>query len=153
MPVRRSWRDLAVPGAVALTLVLILAIPGTKFARRRLALAKARTPRQRVLAAYRILVDQAADLGMGRRPSETLWEYRTRLKERVRSLDGDLDSLARVAGQAAYSEAGISAEQARRAIAAARSATRQLGRSAGTPRRFAGWFRIDRSFLKRWAVG
>jgi hypothetical protein len=153
VPVRRSWRDLAVPGAVALTLVLILAIPGTKFARRRLALARARTPRQRVLAAYRILVDQAADLGMGRRPSETLWEYRTRLKERVRSLDGDLDSLARVAGQAAYSEAGISAEQARRAIAAARSATRQLGRSAGTPRRFAGWFRIDRSFLKRWAVG
>ncbi|MGH2573800.1 MAG: DUF3488 and transglutaminase-like domain-containing protein [Actinomycetota bacterium] len=149
----RRWRDLAVPGAAALVVLLALAVPGSKLARRRLALARARTPRQRVLAAYRVVADRAADLGLARRSSETLWEYRTRLKERVRSLDGDLDGLARMAGQAAYSEGGVSADQARRSMAAARSATRQLTRSAGTPRRLAGWFRVDRSFLKRWAVG
>lgn len=149
----RRWGDLAVPGVLALLVLLALAVPGSKLARRRLARARARTPRQRVLAAYRVVADQAADLGLARRSSETLWEYRTRLKERMRSLDGDLDSLVRMAGQAAYSEVGVSADQARRAMAAARSATRQLTRSAGTPRRLAGWFRVDRSFLKRWAVG
>jgi hypothetical protein len=142
-----------VPGGISLLVLLILLIPAIKLARRRVALTRAREPRGRVLVAYTLMAERAADFGMGRRPSETFPEYRSRLKERVRALDGDLDSLTLLAERAAFSEAEVSTEEAREATASARAAVRQLGRAAGTPRRLAGWFRVDPSSLRRWATG
>jgi hypothetical protein len=90
---------------------------------------------------------------VGRLASETFWEYRTRLKERVRGPNGDLDSLVRLAGMAAYSETGVTPGDARTARSAAKATVRQLRRSAGWSRRLAGWFRLDPSTLRRWTVG
>lgn len=149
----RGWRDWIVPGSAGLVALLLLLIPPTKFVRRRVAVARAREPRRRVLATFRVMTEQAADFGLGRMASETFWEYRTRLKERVRGPDGDLDSLARLAGMAAYSETGMTPADVRVARAAARATVRQLRRSAGRSRRFAGWFRLDPSTLRRWTVG
>jgi hypothetical protein len=149
----RGWRDWIVPGGAGLLVLLLLLIPPAKFARRRVAVARAREPRGRVLATFRVMAEQAADFGVGRLASETFWEYRTRLKERVRGPNGDLDSLVRLAGMAAYSETGVTPGDARTARSAAKATVRQLRRSAGWSRRLAGWFRLDPSTLRRWTVG
>jgi transglutaminase-like putative cysteine protease len=149
----RGWRDWIVPGGGALVVLLLLLIPLTKVVRRRLALTRARDPRQRILTRFRVMTEQAGDFGLGRHASETFWEYRTRLKERVRELDGDLDTLATLVGRAAYSESPMDPSESRMATTAARATVRQLRRSAGGPRRFLGWFRLDPSTLRRWTVG
>jgi transglutaminase-like putative cysteine protease len=148
-----GWRDWIVPGGAGLVALLLLLIPPAKFVRRRVAVARAREPRRRVLATFRLMTEQAADFGLGRVASETFWEYRTRLKERIRGPDGELDSLVRLAGMAAYSETEVTPGDVRAARATARATIRQLRRSAGKSRRFAGWFRIDPSTLRRWTVG
>jgi transglutaminase-like putative cysteine protease len=149
-----SWFRLNGWGGVALVLLLLLAsIPTWKLVRRRLVLARARVPRERVLAAYGLLTDAAADVGLGREPSETLWEYRTRLKVAVPTLDGQLDAVTRLAGWAAYSGQAVSGDQAVEAATAARGATRAIRRSVGAGRKLAGWFRIDRTSVMRWASG
>jgi transglutaminase-like putative cysteine protease len=149
----RGWRDWIVPGTAGLLVLLLLLIPLIKWARRRLAVARAGAPRQRILTTFRVMTEQAADFGLGRQASETFWEYRTRLKERVVTLDGDLDSLATLAARAAYSVDGMSLGEARTATVAAQATVRQLRRSAGRPRRFLGWFRLDPSTVRRWTVG
>jgi transglutaminase-like putative cysteine protease len=149
----RGWRDWIIPGSAGLIVLLLMMIPLTKWARRRVAVARAGAPRQRILATFRVMTEQAADFGLGRDASETFWEYRTRLKERVRELDGDLDSLAWLAARAAYSEDGLTSNEARNATTAARATVRQLRRSAGRSRRFLGWFRLDPSTVRRWTVG
>ena len=133
------------------TLLVLLAIPTVKFGRRRISLARARGPRDRVLAAYGVLTDRAADLGLGRVPAETLWEYRSRLRERVRGLDGEFDRLTGLAGRAAYSERIISSEQADGAATTAQRAIRLLSRTVSPTRRVMSWFWIDRASLRRTA--
>lgn len=152
-PVHRpvSWRFRAFQGVVLAGLLLLLAIPAVKVGRRRLVVARARGPRDRVLAAYGVLTERAADLGLGRVPAETLWEYRTRLRERVHGLDGEFDRLTGLAGRAAYSERAISSEQADRATSTARRAIRLLRGAVPLSRRIAGWFWIDRAGLRRTA--
>jgi transglutaminase-like putative cysteine protease len=149
----RGWRSWLLPGGLGLLALLALLIPVSKLARRRLALARARDPRDQVLATYRVMTDQAADLGLARHDAETFREYRIRLKEGIPELDGDLDSLTRLAGRAAYSEAGVTAQQAREAGSAARATVKQLGRATGGRRRVAGWFRLEASRLRRWTAG
>src|SRR5207244_12419778 len=144
-----SWRFLVFKALLLVALLVLLAIPTVKFGRRRMSLARARGPRDRVLAAYRVLTDRAADLGLGRVPAETLWEYRSRLRERIRGLDGEFDRLTGLAGRAAYSERAISSEQADGAAATARRAVRLVGRAASPARRVVSWFWIDRASLHR----
>jgi transglutaminase-like putative cysteine protease len=144
-----SWRFLALEAALLAALFFLLSIPVVKLARRRLALARARGPRARVLAAYGVLADRAADLGLGRVSAETLWEYRTRLRERVRGLDGDFDRLTGLAGRAAYSERAITADQADAATRTSRRAMRMLRGAVSVRRRLVSWFWIDRGRLRR----
>ena len=146
-----SWRFRAFQAVLLAALFLLLAIPAVKAGRRRLAVARARGPGERVLVAYGVLADHAAELGLGRGPAETLWEYRTRLRERVQGLDGEFDRLTGLAGRAAYSERAISSEQADRATTTARRATRLLRGTVPLSRRIAGWFWIDRASLRRTA--
>src|SRR5207245_7444962 len=97
---------------LALLLVLaVLSIPGAKLVRRRVALTRSADARARILAAYVVLSQRAGDLGWGRRPAETLMEYRTRLKQGL-SLNGDLDNLTDLAGRAAYANATLSTQAA-----------------------------------------
>jgi hypothetical protein len=131
-------------GLLGLLVLLVLAVPAIKLGGRRLAVARAADPSGRALAAYLAVAKHAADVGLGREPAETLWEYRTRLKERVVSLDGDLDRLTGLAGRAAYAEWGVTPEDAEQAAASARAVTRTIRGSVGIGRRMVGWFRIER---------
>jgi transglutaminase-like putative cysteine protease len=140
---RRSARSWGVIAVLALLGLMVLAIPALKLVRRRLALARASDPRQRVLAAYVVLAGRAADVGWGRLPPETLFEYRKRLKARM-SLDGDLDRVIELTGRAAYGESNISGEQADLATASARRVAHEIRKSAGLGKQLAGWFRLQR---------
>ncbi|TMK79087.1 MAG: DUF4129 domain-containing protein [Actinobacteria bacterium] len=131
-------------GVIGLLLLIAFAIPVAKIARRRLARRRATDPRALVLVAYRTMARQAADIGLGREPAETLWEYRTRLKERIASLDGDLDRLTRLAGHAAYADAQLTDEDAALAGASSQEVSRAIRRSAGVGQRVVGWFRVER---------
>jgi transglutaminase-like putative cysteine protease len=146
----RTWIWL---GILALAVLILAGIPAFKGSRRRVVLARARTPGERVLAAFGVLSDQATDVGLGRKPSETLREYRSRLAGSVQGLDGALEDLSRLAGRAAYSEGSLSIEEAERARSSARSVARLIRRSVGLQKRVAGWFRMERSILLRWAAG
>jgi TgpA N-terminal domain/Transglutaminase-like superfamily/Domain of unknown function (DUF4129) len=148
-----NWKVRAGQLAFLLALVILAAIPVTKAARRKLALRRARAPGERVLAAYQVLARQARDLGLGRAQAETLWEYRTRLIERVPGLDGRFDRLTGLTGRAAYSDREISDQQANEAMATLRHTLRLIRRSRSMGRRALGWFWVDRSSLTRWATG
>jgi transglutaminase-like putative cysteine protease len=149
----RSGRTLIWLGILALAVLILVGIPAIKGSRRRVVLARARTPGDRVLAAFGVLSDQATNVGLGRKPTETLREYRARLAGSVQGLDGALEDLSRLAGRAAYSEGSLSIEEAERARSAARSVARMIRRSVGLEKRVAGWFRFERNFLLRWAAG
>jgi transglutaminase-like putative cysteine protease len=142
---QHSWRWWALRAVLLLGALFVISLPLIKLARRRLALAMASAPRERVLAAYRLMADQASDLGLRRRPHETMGEYRSRLKQEVVFSDGHLDRLTDLAAVAAYSEAQMSAADADQALDAARVAARDMARSKGAATRLAGWFRVERS--------
>src|SRR5256885_12043334 len=84
---RTSWRVRLFQLALLLVLLVLAAIPTAKALRRRRSVRRARAPGERVLAAYEVLAAQAGDLGLGRGESETLWEYRSRLRDRIPGLD------------------------------------------------------------------
>ncbi|HYT30301.1 MAG TPA: DUF4129 domain-containing protein, partial [Actinomycetota bacterium] len=149
-PHRRDWSGPALVAALALFGLLAFGVPLGKAARRRAILARAGPrPSQRVLAAYRVMADGAADVGLGRRAAETIQEYRGRLTGTVRFTNGDFETLTALAGRAAYAEDGLSAADGRRAVTLARTASRDIRRSAGRPRLILGLYRLERpSFLR-----
>ncbi len=118
-----------------------LLTPPAKAIARRTALARARTPRRKALAAYRLLAAGAADVGLARRPGETLWEYRSRLLDRVPFSDGHLDRLTAIAGRALYSSREVGQDEASEAVAAARTTLRDIRRRSGPLRVAAGAIR------------
>jgi transglutaminase-like putative cysteine protease len=108
----------------------------------RLRIARRRgPPREMVLAAFRLFDGEAADVGFGRRPGETLSEYRLRLSERVRFSDGHLARLTDAVARAAYAGEPVEAELARDARQNARVAIRDVRREAGLIRRIVGTYR------------
>jgi transglutaminase-like putative cysteine protease len=138
LPSRLPWWLFALVG-----LLRLVAIPVTKVIRRRVLVSRADQPRERVLVAYRLMSERAGDVGLRREPSETLWEYRSRLRDRVRfSEEATLDRLTALAGKAAYSDDEIGTEEAGEAVRASREATSDITRSAGVAGRAAGWFRV-----------
>jgi uncharacterized protein DUF4129 len=147
-----SWRTRAFEIGLLALLLLLLAIPAVKAVRRRGMMKRARAPGQRVLAAYERLAAQAADIGLGRGEAETLWEYRSRLRDRVPGLDGRFDRLTGLAGRAAYSQRGISDEQVTEALATVRQSWRLIRRSTSIGRRILGVFWVQRSALFPWAA-
>jgi transglutaminase-like putative cysteine protease len=122
----------------------LLLTPPLKAAGRAVSLARAATPRRKVLAAYRTFSAGAADLGLARRRGETLWEYRSRMSEQVALSDGHLDRLTGLTGRALYSAAPVSTEEAAGAVADARTALRDLRKHAGALRVAAGAVRPPR---------
>ena len=126
---------------LGLGLMLMLVLPILKASRRSRALRRARGPRERVLATYRVFDGGAADLGLGRREGETLQEYRERLSEGVRFSDGHLAALTTAAIRAAYSPIEPDAREASETASAAKTALRDMRRDAGIVRRITGLYR------------
>jgi hypothetical protein len=143
-PGARTWIWL---GVLAAVLLILAGIPAFKVSRRRLMLRRSRGPAEVVLASFRVLDDQASDVGLGRRPAETLREYGKRLVGSVHGLDGAMENLAWLASRAAYSEDGLSVAQAEQARSAARRAARLVRRSVPLERRVLGSFRLPARLL------
>jgi transglutaminase-like putative cysteine protease len=135
-PLRGVLMILLAGGAVA-----VLLTPPAKAVARRAALARARTPRRRAVAAFRLFESGAADVGLERGAGETPWEYRVRL-ERAFGLTGPaLDRLVTIAGRAMYAARDLPVDQAQEAVAAARLALREIRRRSGALRVVAGALR------------
>jgi transglutaminase-like putative cysteine protease len=143
-PPRRSNKGPAIKALLALVGLLAVSIPAAKLIRRRLTLRRAHGGRDRILAAYIVLTKEAADLGLGQRPAETLWEYAERLRHRVAFSNGDLERLATLTGLAAYSPSEPTSSQAGQAREAARTVLSDMRRATPATRRMLGWFRIER---------
>ncbi|MEP7032491.1 MAG: DUF3488 and transglutaminase-like domain-containing protein [Actinomycetota bacterium] len=126
---------------LGLGLVLMLVLPILKASRRSRALRRARGPRERVLATYRVFDGGATDLGLGRREGETLQEYRQRLSESVHFSDGHLAALTTAAIRAAYSPIEPDAREASETASAAKTALRDMRRDVGIVRRITGLYR------------
>lgn len=129
---------------LGLVLALLPSIPLVRLGRRRLAVRRARAPRERVLAAFRYLTQHAADVGLERRPNETVLEYRDRLRRSVRFSDGHLERVTALVTVAAYTDRPLFPEDAEAAVAAARAAVRDIARSVDAGRRLAGLYRLGR---------
>jgi hypothetical protein len=94
--------------------------------------------------AYGVLLWAAADLGLGRRRGETLWEYRDRLRSDVAFSDGHLERLTGLTDRALYAADGVRADEADQAVQATRALIRDLRRGAGPGRVMAGALRPTR---------
>jgi hypothetical protein len=98
-----------------------------------------------VIAAYAVFESSAADVGMGRKPGETLWEYRTRLRHGVAFSNGHLERITGLTGRALYSTSPVRPQDAAEAARASRQVVADLRRHVGTARRAAGAVRLTRS--------
>jgi len=123
------------------TALLLVVVPIVKGVWRGLLIRRSHGPRALVLAAYRVFDGEAADLGLGRRPGETLDEHRARLASVVAFSDGHLSRLARSTARAAYASREPTRSEARTAVSDARKAVRDLRRDAGWVRRVVGTYR------------
>ena len=136
-----------IPYGLLLTILLIgavvlaVVVPIAKAAWRYAMLHRHREPRELVLAVYRVFDGEAADLGLGRHEGETLVEYGDRIATQVSFSDGHLATLTRAAMRAAYSAEPPEREDALGAARSARTAIRDMRRSAGVVRRITGIYR------------
>jgi transglutaminase-like putative cysteine protease len=117
--------------ALGILLLALLLVPPAKAIARRLALSRARGGRSRVLAAYDWLLSGAADLGAGRRRSETPSEYRERLRAAAGLPQDALQRISSLADRALYASEGPDGRQAEEAVQAAREILRGMRRAAG----------------------
>jgi hypothetical protein len=140
-------------GVLAAVVLVLAGIPTVKHSRRRLMLKRAKAPAEVVLASFRVLDERAAEVGLGRKPAETLREYGSRLIDAVQGLDGTVGDLTALAARAAYSEDGLSGKQAEQARSAGRRAARVIRRSVPLERRILGSLRLPGTLLPGWGTG
>jgi transglutaminase-like putative cysteine protease len=139
------WVGLALSLLATAGVVMVFAAVAKSIARR-VALSRAGPPDGAVTRAFAVFQASAADLGLGRRSSETLGEYRTRLRSSVRFSDGHLDRLTALTGTAVYGPRSMTEDQGRAALDAARGLNRDLRRHAGPVRRAIGAVRPSPPF-------
>jgi hypothetical protein len=136
-----SWRVKVLFVLLATVVLVLVLFPFVKIGVRRWRVMRARNERERALASFRLFESRANDLGLGRQPGETPWEYRSRISSEVRLSDGHLDRLAKVASAAAYSPHEVAEADAEGAGRDGRVAIRDVRRSVGISRRFTGLWR------------
>ncbi|HEX9257156.1 MAG TPA: DUF3488 and transglutaminase-like domain-containing protein [Actinomycetota bacterium] len=125
-------------------LLLLVAIPLVRWFRRRRKLHyAAREPRALILATYDVFSERAADLGFGRGPGETPFEYRRRVEAADVLVDGHLERLTGSVVRAAYGSRAPSDDDALDAAADADQIIRDLRHSTPLRRRLFGIYRRD----------
>jgi transglutaminase-like putative cysteine protease len=127
-----------------LALGLLICLPIAKAFRRRFIRRRGRGNGGRVLAEYTALLDTAADVGFGKRPWETLDEYRARLTATIPFSNGDFEALTVLAERAAYSGGSMAPSEEDEAAERSRRATRDIRKAAGPMRSVAGAYRLGR---------
>jgi hypothetical protein len=136
----RHWGLLL--GIVLLVLILI-ATPPLKEIRRSIALRRGgRDPRERVQAAYEVLCERTADVGLGRRSFETPWEYQRRMAVVAPASAHALDRLTDLTLRATYAMNGITDEDAAEAAGLSGEAYREIRKSSPASRRLVGLYRV-----------
>ncbi|HET9006696.1 MAG TPA: DUF4129 domain-containing protein, partial [Actinomycetes bacterium] len=132
----RGWLERPVVRAGLAVVLLVLLVPGVKWARNVLARRRAgRRPRDAVAESYAELASWARDAGIGRRRAETPAAYARRLQD---DFDADADPLVELTGlfeRAEYAPAEPGADQADTAKRLARSARASLAGRLGWRRR------------------
>jgi hypothetical protein len=142
-PPRREEAEATPWGAIVLALLAAVAVVAAfaavaKTVARTVALSRRASPSAMVHTAYRVMEASAADLRLGRRPAETLGEFRDRLRGAVRFANGHLEQLTSLAGTAMYAPRPPAPEEASDAVAAARATVHDLRRHAGPLRTLLG---------------
>jgi TgpA N-terminal domain/Transglutaminase-like superfamily/Domain of unknown function (DUF4129) len=128
---------------VSLLILLLIALPPVKSLRRWVRLRRGRrSAGGRVTAAYDVLCDEAADVGLGRRPFETPREYQRRLVAFAPECGTVLERLTDLTVRANYALNGIGPQEAAEAVALSRTAARAIRRASPAMRRVLGWYRI-----------
>jgi hypothetical protein len=129
--------------AIGLLVVLLLITPPLKEIRRWTALRRGgRSPRDRVTAAYEVLCERTADIGLGRRPFETPSEYERRMAHFAPASANALAPLTDLTLRATYAMNGITDEEAAQAAQLSRDAYREIRKSSPASRRLVGLYRI-----------
>src|SRR5207249_3364389 len=142
-PLAIRLRRAALLVGLGLVTLLLVGLPPAKALGRRLALRRrGRGPGVRVTSAYEVLCDRAADVGLGRRPFETPWEYERRIVAFAPASEAALDRLTDLTMRANYAMNGIGASEAAEAADLSRSASRVIRESSPTIRRVVGWYRV-----------
>ena len=149
LPPRRSYVRRALPVVALATVLAFLLIPVLKAAGRRLKLRRTKEARRRVFASFEVFSDRAGELGLGRRPAETLSDYGERLRSTVPFSDGNLESLLGAASKAAYSASPVLGSDAERAGENARQALRDMRGATPLRRKLRGAFRLSYRYGER----
>jgi len=128
---------------LALLVVLLLVTPPLKEIRRWAALRHGgRSPQERVSAAYEVLCERTADIGLGRRPFETPLEYERRMTVVAPGSAHALVRLTDLTLRATYAMNGITEEDAAEAADLSREAYREIRKSSPAARRLVGLYRV-----------
>jgi hypothetical protein len=128
---------------LALLVVLLLVTPPLKEVRRWMALGRAsRDPRERVSAAYEVLCERTADIGLGRRAFETPLEYERRMAVVAPTSAHALVRLTDLTLRATYAMNGITEKEAAEAAQLSRDAYREIRMSSPISRRLVGLYRL-----------
>jgi hypothetical protein len=123
--------------------VLLLITPPVKEIRRWMALRRSgRNPRERVSAAYEVLCQRTADIGLGRRPFETPLEYERRMSAVAPGSEHALVRLTDLTLRATYAMNGITDAEATEAARLSRDAYREIRKSSPASRRLVGLYRV-----------
>jgi transglutaminase-like putative cysteine protease len=132
----RGWLERPVVRAGLAVALLVVLVPGVKWARNVLDRRRAgRRPRDAVAESYAELASWARDAGIGRRRAETPAAYAARLRD---DFDADADPLVELTGlfeRAEYAAAEPGDDQADQARRLARSARASLAGRLGWRRR------------------
>jgi hypothetical protein len=131
------WGGLVL-GLLATAAVVMAFAAVAKAIARAMALRRGGPGDRMVERAYAVFQASAGDLGLARRPPETLGEYRDRLLASVRFSDGHLDTLTTLTGTAAYGSRPMTDAEGVAAMDAVRTLNRDLRRHAGPVRRLMG---------------
>lgn len=154
-PVRSLASRVALAG-LALALALAVIVPPAKIAWRRVRRRiHGRTSRDAVLAVFRDFEAEAGDVGRGRAPGETPFEYAGRLKTLVMFSDGHLDRLTTATVRAAYAASSPDSSDVTGAAKDARLAIRDLRKATPPAGRIAAMYRVGRTGARSrsWSPG
>jgi len=128
-------RQVPVLPILAILLLAVALIPPTKALRRSWKLHRSRSPRQSVLVAYSVFEEEAAEMGLARRPGQTLAQHGDALAAKLPAQLGRIERLVGVVSEAAYAPTEPEAEKTGQLRSDARAIVKDLRGSAPFSRR------------------